>query len=286
MVWFNVKAASESSKADENHRSRELTKQAGFPLYVVNHNRTHALLGIDCPDWIIAKVTMDAEASAKRRQHAVDVKDKREKDASRALILRLFPYIPANSLNTILDHGFEKGSRRVGRTKTLDEIVKAKLAVNAHIRHSHTSYDSIYSAARVKNDGKNIKAYARAAVYEEVHGIADAWRTGYSNARETNLGSIAESPGPVPDANVALLGASAEVSTACPLAYAILEDVEDTAKHIRSNETRGCVRSSSPSTLNNGQVRRPARNKYRARQTATEAIQKARKIKPIPPTKP
>ena len=279
-------AASENSKADENHRSRELTKRASFPLYVVKHNRTHALLGIDCPDWIIAKVTVDAEASAKQRQYAVDVKDKREKDASRALILRLFPHIPASSLNTILDHGFEKGSRRVGRTKTLDEIVKAKLAVNAHIRHSHTNYDSIYSAARVKSDGKNIKAYARAAVYEEVHRIADAWRTGYSNAREANLGSIAQSPDPVPDANVALLGTSAEVYTAYPLAYAILEDVEDTAKQIRSNKTRGCVKSSNPSTSNNGKVCRPARSRRPVRQTATSAIQKARKIKPIPPTTP
>lgn len=225
---------------------------------------------------------MDAEASARQRRHAIDVKDKREQEASRALILRLFPHIPANSLNTILDHGFEKGSRRVGRTKTLDGIVKAKLAVNAHIRHSHTNYDSIYSAARVKSYEKNIKSYARAAVYEKVHRIADSWRTGYSNAREARLGSIAQSSGPVPDANVAVLSSSAEVATADPKAYAILEDVEDAAKQIPSNETRGRVKNPKP---NNGRVLRHTRSRRPARQTATGGIQKACKIQLSPSTK-
>ena len=239
---------------------------------MVKHNHTHKTLGIDCPDWIFAKVKVDQEASAKKRQHAIDVKDKREREASRALILRFFPNIPENSLNTILGHGFEKGSRRVGRTKTLDDSVKARLAVYAHIRHSHTTYDAIYSAARAKSDEQNIKAYARAAVNETVHRIADSWRSGHSNARETNLGSIAQSPGHVPDTNIAVSSSSAEVATACSRAYAILEDVEGVTKKLLSNETQGRVKSSRP---NNGGSRRPTRNRYPARQTATRGIRKA-----------
>ena len=243
------------------------------------------MLGIDCPDWINAKVTVDAEASAKKRQHAIDVKDKREREASRAIILRLFPHIPANSLDTILDHGFEKGSRRVGRTTRLDETVKAKLAVNAHIRHSYTNYDSIYSAARVTIDGKSIKAYARAAVYEKVHMIADSWRTGYSNAWAADPGSIAQSSGPAPDTNVAESSSSPEVPATHPKAYAISEDIENAAKQILSTETRGCAKTSKSSTINSGRAHCPPRSNRSARQTAKGGIHRARKIQSTPSRK-
>ena len=264
-------AASESREADEIHYSRDITKRAGSPIYVVEHKRTHKLLGIDCPDWIFAKVMVDAEASAQKRQHMIQVKDKRERKASQALILRLFPHIPTSSLTKILDHGFEKGSRRVGRTKTLDEVVKAKLAVNAHIRHDHTNYDSIYSTARANKKGEeDIKAYARAAVYAQVRQIAHSWQTGPADAREADLGSIAQSSGPVPGIDVAVLGSLEEAPATHPKkASAIPEDIEDATKQTVATETWGCVKNSRSSTLTSGSTHRPTKSGRIARQVAT-----------------
>lgn len=46
----------------------------------------------------------------------------------------------------ILEHGFQKGSGRVGRSQILEDRLKVQLAVNAHIRHRLTQYDSILAA--------------------------------------------------------------------------------------------------------------------------------------------
>lgn len=90
--------------------------------------------------------------------------------------------MPATSMETILDHGFAKGSGRVGRTKTLDEAAKANLAVNAHIRDNHTAYDSLYSTMKSDDKKQDVKVRARMAVYKQVQRIAETWRTGITNS--------------------------------------------------------------------------------------------------------
>ena len=95
--------------------------------------------------------------------------------------------MPSASLTAILEHGFEKGSGRVGRAQKLDEVVKANLAVNAHIRHNFTAYDSLYSNMKAAGPMQDVKTHARIAVYDEVKKIADSWRTGITNAEEDNL---------------------------------------------------------------------------------------------------
>ena len=88
------------------------------------------------------------------------------------MLLTFFPNMPDDACKEILEHGFQKGSGRVGRSKKIEDRLKVQLAVNAHIRHRLTPYDSILAA----NKGQYDKLAARDMVYTQVEAIADSWR--------------------------------------------------------------------------------------------------------------
>ena len=88
------------------------------------------------------------------------------------MLLQFFPNIPDDACTAILEHGFQKGSGRVGRSKKIEDQRKVRLAVKAHIRHCLTPYDSILAA----NKGQYDKRAARDIVYSQVQAIADSWR--------------------------------------------------------------------------------------------------------------
>ena len=88
------------------------------------------------------------------------------------MLLQFFPNIPDDACIAILEHGFQKGSGRVGRSKKIEDRRKVQLAVKAHIRHRLTPYDSILAA----NEGQHDKRAARDMVYSQVEAIADSWR--------------------------------------------------------------------------------------------------------------
>ena len=88
------------------------------------------------------------------------------------MLLQFFPSIPDDACIAILEHGFQKGSGRVGRSKKIKDRLKVQLAVKAHIRHRLTPYDSILAA----NEEQYDKRAARDMVYSQVEAIADSWR--------------------------------------------------------------------------------------------------------------
>ena len=88
------------------------------------------------------------------------------------MLLQFFPNIPDDACIAILEHGFQKGSGRVGRSKKIKDRRKVQLAVKAHIRHRLTPYDSILAA----NEGQHDKRAARDMVYSQVEAIANSWR--------------------------------------------------------------------------------------------------------------
>ena len=90
--------------------------------------------------------------------------------------MQQFPRISRDSAEEILEHGFLKGSGRVGRSTTLDEELKIELAVNAHIRHRFTDYDSLYTQMKAANVNGDMKKIARTRVYDQVTKIAQSWR--------------------------------------------------------------------------------------------------------------
>jgi hypothetical protein len=85
--------------------------------------------------------------------------------------------MPAESLETIVDHAFLKRSGRVGRTTRMTDEEKANLAVEAHIRHTHTPYESLLHAGKRRHE-------ARGAVRDMVHSIKTAWEGGNTQSAD------------------------------------------------------------------------------------------------------
>ncbi|MCJ1283173.1 hypothetical protein MMC26_002500 [Xylographa opegraphella] len=84
--------------------------------------------------------------------------------------------MPINSAESILEHGFQKGSGRVGRTTTLDEDRKVKLAVEAHIRHEFTPYEELLREKKTPNIADDHRRErARAIIRPRVLEILAQW---------------------------------------------------------------------------------------------------------------
>ena len=91
--------------------------------------------------------------------------------------------MPAETIEEILEHGFQKGSGRVGRATRLDEKKRIELAVNAHIRHRFTDYEIHLKARRkVGNGNPNPRTEARQRVIGQVTRLAESWRPNAHNA--------------------------------------------------------------------------------------------------------
>lgn len=132
------------------------------------------------------------------RHKAVAAKDSRDHVRAHKLLLTFFPRMPEGACSEILEHGFQKGSGRVGRSGTLEDNIKVQLAVNAHIRHRLTQYDAILAA----NKGQDAKLAAREVVNGQVQAIADSWRAPSSQAGVSVLRT------PVPKDSAAILEAN------------------------------------------------------------------------------
>ena len=106
----------------------------------------------------------------------MQAKDLRDDKKSRAAIRRLFPCMPIDSAETILKHGFQKGSGRVGRTTTLDEDSKVRLAVEAHIRHKFTPYEKLLRERKDDDLADDrLRKRARASIRPKVLEILAQW---------------------------------------------------------------------------------------------------------------
>lgn len=89
--------------------------------------------------------------------------------------------MPVESLDAVLDHAFRKGSRRVGRTSQIEDESKASMAVEAYVRHTHTSYEELLRSGTSRD-------VARRQVWEKVHTIMAAWQGG---GKQKSAGGLA-----------------------------------------------------------------------------------------------
>ena len=115
------------------------------------------------------------------------VKDSRDHKQAHGSLLQYFPHMPEAACLEILEHGFQKGSGRVGRSRKLEDRFKIQLAVNAHIRHRLTQYDSILK----DNKDKEAKFMARDIVRAQVQAIANSWRGTASQKSSSQPRSLA-----------------------------------------------------------------------------------------------
>ncbi|KAI9043995.1 DUF2293 domain-containing protein [Aspergillus affinis] len=148
---------------------RSKTKESERTVYVVYDNEGKYPLGLRVPSDIHSAVLESAAATADSRASAVKLRDEKELAHSRKVLRSEFPLMPVESLNTILDHAFRKGSGRVGRTSQIEDESKAAMAVEAHIRHTHTPYEELLRT------GTN-RDVARRQVWDKVHTIMEAWK--------------------------------------------------------------------------------------------------------------
>jgi hypothetical protein len=75
----------------------------------------------------------------------------------------MYPGCPEDEAEDIVDHAFEVGSGRVGRTSDLDLVDKIRLAVVAHVRHTHTDYDELLQEIYDREYAREVTAGAIAA---------------------------------------------------------------------------------------------------------------------------
>ncbi|KAF4216146.1 hypothetical protein CNMCM8980_007482 [Aspergillus fumigatiaffinis] len=156
---------------------RTQTKESCRIVYVVYDNAGKRNIGLRVPKDVYAAVLKSAAATADLRAHAVKTRDEKDLSRARQILRNKFPLMPAESLETIVDHAFLKCSGRVGRTTRKTDEQKANLAVEAHIRHTHTPYESLLDAGKARQE-------AREAVWDMVQAIKAAWEG--ANAQPTD----------------------------------------------------------------------------------------------------
>lgn len=125
-------------------------------------------LGILVPREVARAVHADEAKTRTERARAVARHDAGLERRFRDSIARAFPSAPPAEVPAIVARAMQKGSRRVGRTTTLDVDARARLAVCAHIRHHHTDYEA-QLRRRVS------KPEARRSTCAKIDEIAKAW---------------------------------------------------------------------------------------------------------------
>jgi hypothetical protein len=115
----------------------------------------------------------DAEARARRREREAIRRadlDRQYVERFAARVRELYPGCPPGRATDIAEHACLKYSGRVGRSaaaKDLDADA-VRLAVNAHVRHAETNYDTLLARGFDRWD-------ARAQVGEEVDRVLAQW---------------------------------------------------------------------------------------------------------------
>ncbi|KAI9796583.1 MAG: hypothetical protein M1835_003719 [Candelina submexicana] len=168
---------------------RLLTDEAGKTLWVVHHPVNNVRLGLHVPTDIVAQVQANEAVTADYRKNVVANKDGKDLDKARGVLLKLYPRVPLESAELILSHGYLKGSGRVGRTSTLDDEEKMKLATAAHIRHKLTNYESLLrerrkEARRHGHNNENVRDEVRKQISQDVQRIIKSWSPAKNTAAQ------------------------------------------------------------------------------------------------------
>jgi hypothetical protein len=138
------------------------------------YERKGLLVGEDALAQAEAECLADSEVRARRNERARERRAEFDKEYVKQFAKRirdLFPRCPENREQIIAEHACLKYSGRVGRSadaKSLDEAM-VTLAVQAHIRHRETNYDSLLSKGWHRNE-------ARAEVRHRVETLLATWR--------------------------------------------------------------------------------------------------------------
>ncbi len=160
--------------------TRRASKHSTLRAVVVRFSRTrkrYERQGVLVGEAALARAEQeclaDAEARAAARERAAERRgqlDAQYVDAFARRIGDQYPGCPSRERQAIAEHACRKHSGRVGRSaaaKQFDETA-IQLAVRAHIRHCHTSYDELLAHAIDRGE-------ARATVAAAVEDVLTQW---------------------------------------------------------------------------------------------------------------
>jgi len=116
-----------------------------------------------------------ADADIRERRRSLEAERRAERDEEfisqfAARIREQFPGCPSAEADQIAAHACERASGRVGRSALAKqfELETIRLAVCAHIRHVHTSYDQLLGQMIDRSE-------ARAAVRPQIESVRQRW---------------------------------------------------------------------------------------------------------------
>jgi hypothetical protein len=157
-------------------RTREVKRQGPHWVLLKRRKRYTETLGILCPGNILDAVEGREEATRAARAKARERAEKqRQRDEERYSLafeeacLRYLDFGPryASVARTIAHetavHATVKQSGRVGRTSLLPLDEKVRLAVRAHLRHRHTSYEKEIGRRGFPLDHEDVRPIRRDA---------------------------------------------------------------------------------------------------------------------------
>ncbi|KAI9002906.1 hypothetical protein DFJ74DRAFT_695308 [Hyaloraphidium curvatum] len=122
--------------------------------------------GYSCPTDVYNAIVAKQQYTQEKRAASSEKREDRLLEEAEAAMDRLFPSIPADDRQAILDRAFEKGSGRIGRKAGFSMDEKILLASRAHIRYQHTDFEDVLE--RIKDGYRNMgERWDRHEVYDE-----------------------------------------------------------------------------------------------------------------------
>jgi hypothetical protein len=186
-----------SGDAALTRRALVLSARSAVVVKFAKARGRHERQGVLVEPAALERAEAECAADATRREAERGRRRVRDEAADRAYVARfaervreLFPGCPPADAEDIARHACAKYSGRVGRSaaaKTFDPDA-AQLAVRAHIRHRHTTYDDLLAAGRKP-------AEARPLVRERIDAVMRRWRSTTSSER-SRPGSPPAPPAP------------------------------------------------------------------------------------------
>ncbi|KAI3401772.1 hypothetical protein diail_8150 [Diaporthe ilicicola] len=140
---------------------RKSTQASGRAVYVVVNGKNQQI-GLGVPIEIYSQVQLRERSTRADRAANVVKRDDGIAKAFQKEIVRLFPRIPPDSVQNVLKIALQKGKGKVGRTGTISVPRKARLAVQAHVRHCETDYDALLRRGVAREEARQqVEAKAR-----------------------------------------------------------------------------------------------------------------------------
>ncbi|KAF2841342.1 hypothetical protein M501DRAFT_1000512 [Patellaria atrata CBS 101060] len=139
-------------------------------LTSVQQENSKKRIGLFVPHTVYKSVRKEALLTVDKREAAVRRKDERDIINAREALSVRYPAMPSPDREKILGHAFMKGSGRVGRTGKESMERRTSLAVEAHVRHTHTEYDELLRKLGLSREE------ARKVIRGKVKTVKKKWR--------------------------------------------------------------------------------------------------------------